>query len=155
MSADMKRKASMKRKVKKIEKRRQMSFSGELHMARNGAGYLINPGTDAAIWVEAKDLGTALPGDTVTVLLGRDGTADRPHREARGALDSGHRDGGRSVRARAAAKPHVSAGVPGAGHAWRGCGRPCGDAPCALGEPAPGAGGDRDGRDRPGGQPIA
>ncbi len=67
----------MKRKVKKIEKRRQMSFSGELHMARNGAGYLINPGTDAAVWVEAKDLGTALPGDTVTVLLGRDGTEGR------------------------------------------------------------------------------
>lgn len=54
-----------------------MSFAGELHMARNGAGYLINPETDAAIWVEAKDLGTALPGDTVTVLLGRDGTEGR------------------------------------------------------------------------------
>ena len=46
-------------------------------MARNGAGYLINPETDAAIWVEAKYLGTALPGDTVTVLLGRDGTEGR------------------------------------------------------------------------------
>ena len=77
MSADMKRKASMKRKARKIEKRRLMSFTGELHMARNGAGYLINPETDAAIWVEAKDLGTALPGDTVTVLLGRDGTEGR------------------------------------------------------------------------------
>ena len=54
-----------------------MSFTGELHMARNGAGYLINPETDAAIWVEAKYLGTALPGDTVTVLLGRDGTEGR------------------------------------------------------------------------------
>ena len=54
-----------------------MSFTGELHMARNGAGYLINPETDAAIWVEAKYLGTALPGDTVTVLLVRDGTEGR------------------------------------------------------------------------------
>ena len=49
-------------------------------MARNGAGYLINPETDAAIWVEAKDLGTALPGDIVAVQLGRDGTEGRIER---------------------------------------------------------------------------
>ena len=65
-----------------------MSFTGELHMARNGAGYLINPETDAAIWVEAKDLGTALPGDTVTVLLGRDGTEGRMDRVEKRAARS-------------------------------------------------------------------
>ena len=65
-----------------------MSFTGELHMARNGAGYLINPETDAAIWVEAKDLGTALPGDTVTVLLGRDGTEGRIDRVEKRAARS-------------------------------------------------------------------
>ena len=46
-------------------------------MARNGAGYLLHPDTDAAVWIEAKDLSTALPGDIVTVQLGRDGTEGR------------------------------------------------------------------------------
>ena len=46
-------------------------------MARNGAGYLIRPETDAAIWIEAKDLSTALPGDMVTIQLGHDGTDGR------------------------------------------------------------------------------
>ena len=53
------------------------TLTGELHLARNGAGYLIHPETDAAIWIEAKDLSTALPGDMVTVQLGRDGTEGR------------------------------------------------------------------------------
>ncbi len=52
-------------------------LTGELHMARNGAGYLIRPGTDNAIWIEAKDLSTALPGDVVTVQPGRSGTDGR------------------------------------------------------------------------------
>ncbi len=52
-------------------------LTGELHLARNGAGYLIHPETDAAIWIEAKDLSTALPGDIVNVQLGRDGTEGR------------------------------------------------------------------------------
>ena len=52
-------------------------LTGELHMARNGAGYLLRPDTDAAVWIEAKDLSTALPGDMVTVQLGRDGTEGR------------------------------------------------------------------------------
>ena len=46
-------------------------------MARNGAGYLLHPDTDAAVWIEAKDLSTALPGDIVTMQLGRDGTEGR------------------------------------------------------------------------------
>ena len=53
------------------------TLTGELHLARNGAGYLIHPETDAAIWIEAKDLSTALPGDIVNVQLGRDGTEGR------------------------------------------------------------------------------
>jgi len=46
-------------------------------MARNGAGYLLHPETDAAVWIEAKDLSTALPGDIVSVQLGRNGTEGR------------------------------------------------------------------------------
>ena len=65
-----------KTRGKKEEVRRE-TLTGELHMARNGAGYLIRPETDAAVWIEAKDLSTALPGDRVTVQLGRDGTDGR------------------------------------------------------------------------------
>ena len=54
-------------KRKKREQRAARTLSGELHMARNGAGYLIDPATDAAVWIEAKDLSTALPGDIVAV----------------------------------------------------------------------------------------
>ena len=43
------------------------TMTGRLRMARNGAGYLVNPGTDKAVWIEERDLGTALPDDTVTV----------------------------------------------------------------------------------------
>ena len=55
------------------------TMTGELHMARNGAGFLVDPETDEATWVEREDLGTALVGDTVTIKLkvqgsrGRDG----------------------------------------------------------------------------------
>ena len=45
------------------------TMTGRLHMARNGAGYLVDPATDKAVWIEERDLGTALPDDTVTVKL--------------------------------------------------------------------------------------
>lgn len=45
------------------------TMQGKLRIARNGAGYLIDPETDNAVWIEQADLGTALPGDTVTVGL--------------------------------------------------------------------------------------
>ena len=67
----------MRKKDKERKKKERIgagTLTGELHMARNGAGYLIHPETDAAIWIEAKDLSTALPGDMVTIRLGRDGT---------------------------------------------------------------------------------
>ena len=44
-------------------------MTGELHMARNGAGFLVDPATNEAVWIEREDLGTALVGDTVTVKL--------------------------------------------------------------------------------------
>ena len=40
-----------------------------LRMARNGAGFLVDPETDKAVWIEERDLGTALPDDTVTIKL--------------------------------------------------------------------------------------
>ena len=46
-------------------------------MARNGAGYLVDPASGEAVWIEAKDLSTALPGDTVTVRPERDGAGGR------------------------------------------------------------------------------
>ena len=45
------------------------TMTGRLHMARNGAGFLVDPETDKAVWIEERDLGTALPDDTVTVKL--------------------------------------------------------------------------------------
>ena len=45
------------------------TMTGRLRMARNGAGYLVDPETDKAVWIEERDLGTALPDDTVTVKL--------------------------------------------------------------------------------------
>lgn len=50
------------------------TMTGELRMARNGAGFLVDPQTDKATWIEAPDLGTALPGDTVTIQVKRDGS---------------------------------------------------------------------------------
>ena len=44
-------------------------MTGELHMARNGAGFLVNPETNEATWIERDDLATALVGDTVTIKL--------------------------------------------------------------------------------------
>ena len=45
------------------------TMTGRLRVARNGAGYLVAPETDKAVWIEERDLGTALPDDTVTVKL--------------------------------------------------------------------------------------
>ncbi len=45
------------------------TMTGELHVARNGSGYLIHPETGDAVWIDSKGLGTALPGDRVTVKL--------------------------------------------------------------------------------------
>lgn len=53
------------------------TMTGELHMARNGAGFLIDPETNEATWIEREDLGTALVGDTVTVKLKQRGTGSR------------------------------------------------------------------------------
>ena len=44
-------------------------MTGRLRMARNGAGFLVDPETDKAVWIEERDLGTALPDDTVTIKL--------------------------------------------------------------------------------------
>ena len=61
---------------KRKEKRKQRQspretgmMTGELHMARNGAGFLVDPATNEATWIEREDLGTALVGDTVTIKL--------------------------------------------------------------------------------------
>ncbi len=45
------------------------TMTGELHMARNGAGFLVDPETNEAVWIEREDLGTALVGDIVTIKL--------------------------------------------------------------------------------------
>ncbi len=45
--------------------------TGELHMVRNGAGYVNDPEGGKRIWVESDDLGTSLPGDVVTLRLYR------------------------------------------------------------------------------------
>ena len=45
------------------------TMTGELHMARNGAGFLVDPATNEAVWIERDDLDTALVGDTVTIKL--------------------------------------------------------------------------------------
>jgi ribonuclease R len=45
--------------------------TGPLRMARNGAGNVINPADGTTVWVEADDLGTALPDDLVTLRLYR------------------------------------------------------------------------------------
>ena len=67
----------MSRKARKKERPERGALTGELHMARNGAGYLVDPASGEAVWIEAKDLSTALPGDTVTVRPERDGAGGR------------------------------------------------------------------------------
>lgn len=45
--------------------------TGPLRMVRNGAGFVVDPESSKRIWVESEDLGTSLPGDTVTLRLYR------------------------------------------------------------------------------------
>ena len=47
--------------------------TGPLRMVRNGAGNVTERETGKTIWVESEDLGTALPGDIVTLRLYRSG----------------------------------------------------------------------------------
>jgi ribonuclease R len=47
--------------------------TGPLRMVRNGAGNVTERETGKVIWVESEDLGTALPGDLVTIRLYRSG----------------------------------------------------------------------------------
>ncbi len=61
-----------KRKEKIAKKQSPLvrgTMTGKLHIARNGAGFLIDSDTDEAIWIEVPDLGTALPDDVVTVKI--------------------------------------------------------------------------------------
>ena len=48
--------------------------TGPLRMVRNGAGNVTERETGKLVWVESEDLGTALPGDIVTVRIHRNGT---------------------------------------------------------------------------------
>ena len=63
----------MNKRKEKTKKRKPAAnantLSGELRIARSGAGFLVNPDNDEAIWIDERDLGTALPGDTVTVKI--------------------------------------------------------------------------------------
>jgi len=52
---------------KKSRQRRDDLLTARLNVARSGAGYVIDPETDEAVWISAHDLGTALPGDVVAV----------------------------------------------------------------------------------------
>jgi ribonuclease R len=47
--------------------------TGPLRLVRNGAGNVTERETGKIIWVESEDLGTALPGDIVTIRLYRSG----------------------------------------------------------------------------------
>lgn len=40
---------------------------GRLNVVRSGAGYVVDPKTGVALWIQHEEQGTALPGDTVTV----------------------------------------------------------------------------------------
>ncbi|MGN0846846.1 MAG: ribonuclease R family protein [Kiritimatiellia bacterium] len=65
------------------------TMTGELHMARNGAGFLVDPETNEAIWIERENLGTALVGDTVTIKLTRGGAAEGRRGRAARPQDAG------------------------------------------------------------------
>jgi ribonuclease R len=72
-----------KRKEKLRQKqsaRETGTMTGELHMARSGVGFLVDPDTGEAIWIARDDLSTALVGDTVTIKI-------KQPRSFRGAKD--------------------------------------------------------------------
>ena len=59
------------------------TMTGELHMARSGVGFLVDPDTGEATWIARDDLSTALAGDTVTIKLktpAKPKAANRPRR---------------------------------------------------------------------------
>lgn len=59
------------------------TMTGELHMARSGVGFLVDPDTGEATWIARDDLSTALAGDTVTIKLktpAKPKAASRPRR---------------------------------------------------------------------------
>lgn len=61
----------MNKRKQKLASRQSLRDGGtltaELHVARGGAGFVVDPETDEAVWIEQNALGTALPGDVVTV----------------------------------------------------------------------------------------
>ena len=91
-----KRKEELRRRQKPRE---TGTMTGELHMARSGAGFLVDPATNEATWIEREDLGTALVGDTVTIKLRPKGAGRR------GAAGDGAKRGpeGRVLRVEARA----------------------------------------------------
>ena len=72
------------------------TMTGELHMARNGAGFLVDPETNEATWIEREDLGTALVGDTVTIKLKVEGSKFQVPGSKFRVQGSRGRDGGKS-----------------------------------------------------------
>ena len=58
-----------KDKIKKEKAPRNMdgAITARLNIARNGTGFVLDPETDEAVWIDERDLGTALPGDIVVV----------------------------------------------------------------------------------------
>ncbi|MCQ2393787.1 MAG: VacB/RNase II family 3'-5' exoribonuclease [Kiritimatiellae bacterium] len=76
-----------KEKLRRFQSPRETgTMTGELHMARNGAGFLVDPRTNEATWIEREDLGTALVGDTVTIKV-------KPPRPSRGFRGGAHESG--------------------------------------------------------------
>ena len=69
------------------------TMTGELHMARNGAGFLVDPETNEATWIERDDLGTALVGDTVTIKLKVQSSRSRVSGSRFGRVDNRRDDG--------------------------------------------------------------
>ena len=56
-------------------------MTARLNVARSGSGYVVDPETDEAIWIEGGDLGIALPGDMVTVRRSHPGGRSKFRRE--------------------------------------------------------------------------
>lgn len=74
-----------KKKKDNAPKKQDGALQGRLNIARNGTGFVIDPATDEPVWIDGRDLGTALPGDVVSVRRSRVGRAGaRPSRKANG-----------------------------------------------------------------------
>lgn len=74
------------------------TLTAELRVARGGAGFVVDPKTDEAIWIEQNALGTALPGDVVTVKVN---ASRRPSAKAGAAAKRGPEGTILSIAARA------------------------------------------------------